>query len=92
MASPAEIHSNFFPPPADEQLCPSASIPELRKCDEEVEVTQLCREVASTLGPNEMIHDPEFSLYSAMSALELMDAKMDKAPPALEVNILYCFR
>eukprot|EP00903_Cladosiphon_okamuranus_P014294 g13276.t1 len=36
------------------------------------------------LGPNEMIHGPEFTLYGAMSALELMDAKMDKPPPALE--------
>lgn len=86
MASPAEIHLKTCSPPADEKLCPSAISPEWRKCGEEVEVTQLCREVASMLGPNEMIHDPEFSLYSAMSALELMDAKMDKAPPALEVN------
>lgn len=52
----------------------------------EEDVTQLCREAASMLGPNEMIHDPDFSLYGAMSALELMDAKMDKAPPALEVR------
>lgn len=52
----------------------------------EEDVTKLCREAASLLGPNEMIHDPDFSLYGAMSALELMDAKMDKAPPALEVR------
>lgn len=52
----------------------------------EEDVTKLCREAASMLGPNEMIHDPDFSLYGAMSALELMDAKMDKAPPALEVR------
>ncbi|CAM9963590.1 unnamed protein product, partial [Laminaria digitata] len=43
----------------------------------EEDVTKLCREAASMLGPNEMIHDPDFSLYGAMSALELMDAKMD---------------
>lgn len=49
------------------------------------DVTELCREAASTLGPDEMIHDLDFSLFGAMSALELMDAKMDKAPPALEV-------
>lgn len=50
------------------------------------DVTELCRLAASMLGPNEMIHDPDFSLYGAMSALELMDAKMDKPPPALEVR------
>lgn len=50
------------------------------------DVTELCRLAASALGPNEMIHDPDFSLYGAMSALELMDAKMDKPPPALEVG------
>lgn len=49
------------------------------------DVLALCREAASMLGPNEMIHDPDFTLYGAMSALELMDAKMDKPPPALEV-------
>lgn len=54
--------------------------------DKTVDVTELCRQVAATLRPDEMIHDAEFSLYSAMSALELMDAKMDKAPPALEVR------
>ncbi|CAM9261371.1 unnamed protein product, partial [Sphacelaria rigidula] len=48
------------------------------------DVTELCRQAAATLGPNEMIHDADFNLYSAMSALELMDAKMDKAPPALQ--------
>lgn len=52
----------------------------------DMDVTTLCREAAKALGPNEMIHDPDFSLYGAMSALELMDAKMDKAPPALEVS------
>lgn len=51
-----------------------------------VDVTELCRQAAATLGPNEMIHDADFNLYSAMSALELMDAKMDKAPPALQVR------
>lgn len=50
------------------------------------DVLELCREAASMLGPNEMIHDPDFTLYGAMSALELMDAKMDKPPPALEVR------
>jgi len=53
----------------------------------DIDVTALCREAAKALGPNEMIHDPDFSLYGAMSALELMDAKMDKAPPALEVSV-----
>lgn len=55
---------------------------------EGVDVTELCRQAAAILGPNEMIHDPDFSLYGAMSALELMDAKMDKAPPALEVRMI----
>lgn len=50
------------------------------------DVLELCREAASLLGPNEMIHDPDFTLYGAMSALELMDAKMDKPPPVLEVR------
>lgn len=53
--------------------------------EEGEDVLELCREAASMLGPNEMIHDPDFTLYGAMSALELMDAKMDKPPPALEV-------
>lgn len=53
---------------------------------QEEDVTELCRKAASMLGPNEMIHDPDFSLYGAMSALELMDDKMDKAPPAVEVR------
>ncbi|CAN0366068.1 unnamed protein product, partial [Ectocarpus sp. 13 AM-2016] len=42
-----------------------------------MDVTQLCRTAASMLGPDEMIHDADFSLYGAMSALELMDTKMD---------------
>lgn len=55
-----------------------------------VDVTELCRQVAAMLGPNEMIHDADFNLYGAMSALELMDAKMDKAPPALQVRAGCC--
>lgn len=55
---------------------------------EDVDVTALCREAAAMLGPDEMIYDADFNLYSAMSALELMDAKMDKAPPALQVSAL----
>ncbi|CAN0537935.1 unnamed protein product, partial [Ectocarpus sp. 8 AP-2014] len=55
-----------------------------------MDVTQLCRTAASMLGPNEMIHDADFSLYGAMSALELMDTKMDKPPPVLEVRYLSC--
>lgn len=58
--------------------------------EEGEDVLELCREAASMLGPNEMIHDPEFTLYGAMSALELMDAKMDKPPPALEVRYILC--
>ena len=54
--------------------------------DEGEDVLELCRDAASTLGPNEMIHNPDFTLYGAMSALELMDAKMDKPPPVLEVR------
>lgn len=54
--------------------------------EEGEDVLELCREAASMLGPNEMIHDPDFTLYGAMSALELMDAKMDRPPPALEVR------
>lgn len=75
-------------PPADgkEPGAPSPPPPDFEGED----VLELCREAASMLGPNEMIHEPDFSLYGAMSALELMDAKMDKPPPALEVRSLCC--
>lgn len=73
------------PPPADDGQCTApASTVSLDAMD----VTQLCRTAASMLGPDEMIHDSDFSLYGAMSALELMDAKMDKPPPVLEVRCL----
>lgn len=55
-----------------------------------MDVTELCRQAAAMLGPNEMIHNADFNLYSAMSALELMDAKMDKASPALQVGVFCC--
>lgn len=78
-------HQPLAPPPTpspdDEPLCQTS---EERAAD--VDVTALCSEAASMLGLDEMIHDAEFSLYSAMSALELMDAKMDKAPPVLQVR------
>ncbi|CBJ30997.1 conserved unknown protein [Ectocarpus siliculosus] len=66
------------PPPADGGQCtaPASTVA--------FDVTQLCRTAASMLGPDEMIHDADFSLYGAMSALELMDTKMDKPPPVLE--------
>lgn len=69
-------------PPPDSPVDRGQSIPPTTTG---FDVTELCRLAASALGPNEMIHDPDFSLYGAMSALELMDAKMDKPPPALEV-------
>lgn len=69
--------------PTDPPTGTSGGVPGL---EEGEDVLDLCREAASMLGPNELIHDPDFTLYGAMSALELMDAKMDKPPPALEVR------
>ncbi|CAN0363274.1 unnamed protein product, partial [Ectocarpus sp. 12 AP-2014] len=69
------------PPPADGGQC---TAPASTVAPDAIDVTQLCRTAASMLGPDEMIHDADFSLYGAMSALELMDTKMDKPPPVLE--------
>lgn len=75
-------------PPVDhgKSIDPSTETSRMPGLEEGEDVLELCREAASMLGPNEMIHDPDFTLYGAMSALELMDAKMDKPPPALEVR------
>ncbi|CAN0172427.1 unnamed protein product, partial [Ectocarpus sp. 12 AP-2014] len=70
-----------LPPPADGGQC---TAPASIVASDAMDVTQLCRTAASMLGPDEMIHDADFSLYGAMSALELMDTKMDKPPPVLE--------
>jgi len=42
-------------------------------------VTEDCRRAAMALGVGELLCGPDFSLYEAMSALELMDPKMDEA-------------
>ncbi|CAM9628360.1 unnamed protein product, partial [Choristocarpus tenellus] len=57
---------------------------EEQKCEEWQDITALCKEAAAELGPDEMIHGSHFSLFDAMSALELMDPKMDKPLPALQ--------
>lgn len=41
--------------------------------------TQDCRRAAQALDVGELLCGPDFSLYDAMSALELMDPKMDEA-------------
>ncbi|CAN0151275.1 unnamed protein product, partial [Discosporangium mesarthrocarpum] len=48
------------------------------------DITILCREAAAQLGPDEIIHGEHFLLFDAMSALELMDPKMDKPLPATQ--------
>lgn len=40
---------------------------------------QDCRRAARALDVGELLCGPDFSLYEAMSALELMDPKMDEA-------------
>lgn len=42
-----------------------------------VDTSQLFAQAAEELDVGEMIHQPDFSLYSAMSAIELMQPKMD---------------
>lgn len=42
-------------------------------------MTEDCRRAAKALGVGELLCGPDFSLYEAMSALELMDPKMDEA-------------
>ncbi|KAJ8613482.1 hypothetical protein CTAYLR_002138 [Chrysophaeum taylorii] len=44
------------------------------------DITSSCFGVADKLGVNEMLEAPSFSLLEAMSALELMDPRMDAAP------------
>ena len=41
------------------------------------DITELCCDVARGLEVNELLHGPSFNLFEAMSALELMDPKMD---------------
>eukprot|EP00466_Bigelowiella_natans_P002440 jgi/Bigna1/145698/aug1.102_g20406 len=41
------------------------------------DITEELRETSSGMKIGTMIHGPDFSLYEAMSALELMDPKMD---------------
>ena len=42
-------------------------------------INQDCRDAAAALDTGEMITLPGFSLFEAMSALELMDPKMDES-------------
>lgn len=85
MATPSSKPASPSPQDPEQPNAPADST-QLQGFEGWEDVTELCRLAASMLGPNEMIHDSDFSLYGAMSALELMDAKMDKAPPALEVR------
>eukprot|EP01083_Nonionella_stella_P313439 1125263_1 len=48
-----------------------------RESGEWIDVTQTVRECVNSLEVGEMIHGEHFSLYDAMSALELMEPKMD---------------
>lgn len=48
------------------------------------DITELCRNVSSNLEVGEMVHEDDFSLFEAMSALELMKPKMDKEVPISE--------
>lgn len=54
------------------------------------DVTTLCDGVAAKLGMEEMMEAPSFSLYDAMSALELMNPRMDVLPklyPSMETML-----
>lgn len=44
-----------------------------------VDVTAEFKELAGKLDPGELVQESDFSLYDAMSAIELMDSKMDAA-------------
>ena len=44
-----------------------------------VDITSKFTQLASQLNPGELVQDPDFSLFDAMSAIELMDTKMDAA-------------
>ncbi len=60
----------------------AASAPPLPPADEEederwVDVTEDVAGVAASLDVDELLRAPTFSLYDSMSALELMDPKMD---------------
>ena len=54
------------PPPADEE-----------EDERWVDVTEDVAAVAASLDVDELLRAPTFSLYDSMSALELMDPKMD---------------
>jgi hypothetical protein len=47
---------------------------------------QLMEEAAAEMAPGTMIHSEWFNLYEAMSALELMDPKMDAGTNSDEVS------
>ena len=44
-----------------------------------VDITDKFTQLAAKLSPGELIHESDFSLFDAMSAIELMDSKMDAA-------------
>lgn len=54
------------------------------------DITSLCAGVSAKLGMEEMLEAPSFSLYEAMSALELMNPRMDVLPklyPSMETML-----
>ena len=64
---------------AAEQPCPEKQVPLLSSGEREawLDVTKQLDGVAAELRVGQMVHAPQFNLLSAMSALEVMDPKMD---------------
>ena len=50
-----------------------------KKKVEWTDITAKFSKMATHLGPGELVQEPDFSLFDAMSAIELMDSKMDAA-------------
>lgn len=62
----------------DDESCTADKLTSARELAHEWEdVTDAFREARRKMGIGEMIHSKKFTLYAAMSAIELMDPKMD---------------
>lgn len=71
------------PPQAEERLCNSeqdcvVGRPTRHKV-EWVDITDKFTQMVRRLSPGELVQEADFSLFDAMSAIELMDSKMDAA-------------
>ena len=68
-----------------------------------VDITEKFSQMVKSLDPGELVQEPDFSLFDAMSAIELMDSKMDAAlqwrtfrnyprtlEEAIEMGVLKC--